>query len=166
MVCTGAALLNLSANGMRGTPRQQIGSPQPQATGCTPQGWLSPQGGLGRPEMGVARSPSQAGQGQCHSMPWAGEAPASGQTGLGRQMCWKGSGPGWGVRTWLDPCGKGGQVPASGAVEPEVQPERQGEGIPAGSWHISDHFCSPRSSSGLPQKMNVRCLEQAWLRPQ
>lgn len=84
MVCTGAALLNLSANGMRGTPRQQIGSPQPQATGCTPQGWLSPQGALGRPEMVVARSPSQAGQGQCHSMPWGWRSPCKWAARVGK----------------------------------------------------------------------------------
>lgn len=56
-----------------------------------------------------------------------------------------------GVRSWLNPCSQGGQVPASRAVEPGAQPTRHGEGVPACSWHISDRFCSSKSSSGLSQ---------------
>lgn len=39
------------------------------------------------------------------------------------------------------------QMPASRAVEAEVHPVRHC----GGPWHISDHLCSPKSSSGLPQ---------------
>lgn len=55
------------------------------------------------------------------------------------------------VRRWLHPCSKGGQALLRRAVKPAAQPVRHGKGVPACCQHIFNHFCSPKSSSGLLQ---------------
>lgn len=88
-----------------------------------------------------------AGQVQNRSMPRAGEASERRQLRVGRQMCWRSSEQGWTGKLagafqhgWPNACQQGcGSRSASSETL---------WGNLACSWHISDHLCSPKSSSG------------------
>lgn len=69
MISTGAASLNLSANGMTDTSDSRLHA--------------IPQGDFDMLEMGMGRNSPQAGQRPCHSMLWAGEAFEGRQSGVG-----------------------------------------------------------------------------------
>jgi len=95
VLCTGAALLTLIANRTRGTLGKQAGRPQPLAAGCTPQQWSSPQGGLTGWGWGWTESQHRLPKAKTTALSGQ-EKPLKAQSGVGRQMFWGGSGPGWG----------------------------------------------------------------------
>lgn len=146
---------------------QAAGRPSPAAgSRLHATGWSSPQGGFDRLEIEVDRNPPQAGQGQCHSTAWAGEAPEGGQPGMGRQTCWRGSGPGWGREVgWTLAARVAKHLPA-GLWDQDCSQRGMGRGSLPAPGTSPTTFAVQSPAQGSPSAMDVGCLEQIWPRPQ